>query len=174
MNLKEIISRIKLITGLNQGQIATDIYRTSPNNLSNKVSRNTIDIEIIGEWAEHQGVSFDWLLTGHGEPYLSNSVNEKGANQQGNVISLEHSELVKHFTDKVLAKEVNQHLLEIEALNKGAFKEACAYIKGIAAGLKASAVEYDRRQGDRRQDEDESWNQNQERRNGERRKASGE
>jgi hypothetical protein len=182
VNLRDIIDRIKLLTGLNQKEIATQIYTISPNNLSNKVRRNTIDIDIIGEWAEHRGVSFDWLLSGVGEPYINRSVTQKrdsgtadSGERGGSFIDdndIEHAELVKHFLDKKLAKEISQHLLVIERINQTAFKETCAYIRGIEAGLK-SMVEYDRRKCDRRKHKDENLPPDQERRIADRRKAVG-
>jgi transcriptional regulator with XRE-family HTH domain len=129
------------------------------------------------------GVNSRWLLSGRGDPFSRQNVNDdskvtlNGRDVEQTVssqstIDLEYTELVRRFTDKKLAMEVTEHILEIEQLNSAAFKEACSYLKGIATGLK-SMVEYDRRKGERRQRNDEYRSPDQERRVAERRKAVG-
>jgi hypothetical protein len=183
VKLRDIIGRIKDLTGLNQSQIAAEIYDIKPSDLSNRISRNSINIEILGEWADKNRVSLDWLIHGYGNPYYNDKVNNMGRAtngeppnerhaQQARFIKAEKNSLLNEFTEKDLAKEVSVQLLEIERLNSTAFKEACAYIKGMATGLK-SMVEYDRRKCDRRKHKDENLPPDQERRIADRRKAVG-
>lgn len=51
-------------TGLKQYQIASQVFNISDKNLSNKISRNTIDFDKLLEWAVHENVDINWLITG--------------------------------------------------------------------------------------------------------------
>jgi transcriptional regulator with XRE-family HTH domain len=156
------------------------------------ISRSTYQHYERGErsargWVLEKLISFGvnpvWLLTGEGQPFEPATLNQtampctidshQAGDRQDNIIDAEHTELVEQLNDKKMAMEISHHLLEIECINKSAFKETCAYIKGIAAGLK-SMVAYDRRKCERRQRNDEYRSPEQERRIEERRKAVGE
>ncbi len=73
MEFKKIIERIKKITGLAQKDIAADVFKISDKNLSNKIRRNSVDLDALIKWSGNASVDLNWLLTGKGEPYKSES-----------------------------------------------------------------------------------------------------
>ena len=75
--LKEVVDRIKEVTGLTQTQVATEIFGISVENLSNKIRRNSIDTNEIVIWATKNGYDLNWLLIGKGEPYTSEEGSTK-------------------------------------------------------------------------------------------------
>ncbi|MBC8394485.1 MAG: helix-turn-helix domain-containing protein [Deltaproteobacteria bacterium] len=70
VNFKEIISRMKEITGLTQRELSSKIFNTSDSNLSNKIRRNKVDLDSVMAWAVNTNVNLNWLFTGKGEIYL--------------------------------------------------------------------------------------------------------
>jgi hypothetical protein len=73
LDIKEIIVRIKQITGLRQYQIAEQIFNITDKNLSNKVSRGTIDLDVLIDWSRIQNVDLNWLFHGEGDIYRSDA-----------------------------------------------------------------------------------------------------
>jgi hypothetical protein len=67
VDFREIIGRMKSVTGYTQKRLASDIFKISDKNLSNKISRNKIDITTIVEWSVNHSVDLNWLLTGQSE-----------------------------------------------------------------------------------------------------------
>ena len=67
VEFREIIDRMKSVTGYTQKRLASDIFKISDKNLSNKISRNKIDITTIVEWSVNHSVDLNWLLTGQSE-----------------------------------------------------------------------------------------------------------
>ena len=51
-------------TGLKQYQIASQIFNIYDKNLSNKISRNTIDFDKLIEWSVYENVDLNWLIIG--------------------------------------------------------------------------------------------------------------
>ena len=74
MYFREIIDRIKLITGYSQKEIASEIFGISDKNLSNKIKRGSIDLEALMEWTGNEMVDLNWLLTGSGISSPPNSI----------------------------------------------------------------------------------------------------
>jgi hypothetical protein len=137
---------------------------------------NTLHLKAVGivfgpeKVLELMSLDINLAKNGSGRHFETENTDESSI--QSKFLDNEHTKLVKQFSNKKLANEIDQHLLEIERLNEAAFKETCAYIKGITAGLK-SMVEYDRRKCDRRKHKDGNWPPDQERRSADRRKAVG-
>jgi hypothetical protein len=67
VEFREIIDRMKSVTGYTQKRLASDIFKISDKNLSNKISRNKIDIASIIEWSVNNSVDLNWLLTGRSD-----------------------------------------------------------------------------------------------------------
>jgi hypothetical protein len=67
VEFREIIDRMKSVTGYTQKRLASDIFKISDKNLSNKISRNKIDIASIVEWSVNHSVDLNWLLTGRSD-----------------------------------------------------------------------------------------------------------
>jgi hypothetical protein len=67
VEFREIIDRMKSVTGYTQKRLASDIFQISDKNLSNKISRNKIDITSIVEWSVNHSVDLNWLLTGRSD-----------------------------------------------------------------------------------------------------------
>lgn len=101
-------------------------------------------------------IDLNWLLIGQGEPYLNVSmeIGEPDPDSiSNNVIEMDHETIIKQFTDKQLAREIDLELVKIERLDKTQFREIGAYIKGVAKGLTRPCPVYngpDRRLADRR------------------------
>ena len=163
MDTKEIIDRIKYLTGLKQKDIASEIFGISDKNLSNKIRRGSVDMDILVRWAGNASVDLNWLLTGNGSPYIK---EEQAQPEQeahappstGNVIELRHMELVRGFSDKQRAYEINRELMELEKLDRDAFRRIESYIKGTVDQVRFAAERtpyygQDRRINDRRQGE---------------------
>lgn len=171
MEFKKIIDRIKNKTGYTQKDIASLLFGISDKNLSNKIRRNSVDLDALIKWAGNESVDLNWLLTGEGEPHLYRGVDHPGIQEpegrvaeaiqdcNPNVVELQHMELVRMFNDKLRAKNANLDLLQIENLDRDTFLEVVGYIKGMATNLKLNAERNtytipDRRQGERRMEED--------------------
>jgi hypothetical protein len=67
VEFRGIIDRMKSVTGYTQKRLASDIFKISDKNLSNKISRNKIDITTIVEWSVNHSVDLNWLLTGRSD-----------------------------------------------------------------------------------------------------------
>ena len=67
IEFREIIDRMKSVTGYTQKRLASDIFNISDKNLSNKISRNKINITSIVEWSVNNSVDLNWLLTGRSD-----------------------------------------------------------------------------------------------------------
>ena len=92
--------------------------------------------------------SIDWLLIGEGEvgrQQLSCDVTDS--------VILQHIELIKQFQDRETAKIANMDLLDIERVNRVAFREVVSYIKGVSAGLKLAEQTIDNRGDNYTQDD---------------------
>ena len=62
VNFREIIEKIKKATGLNQKQIAVEVFDISDKNLSNRIKDNRIDFFKLVRWAVNNNVDLNWLL----------------------------------------------------------------------------------------------------------------
>lgn len=80
-------------------------------------------------------VSIDWILTGYGEMLRTDSAHETPA-ENGNVIEVEHADIIRRFDDKAYARDLNLHLLELERLSPEAFRKVGSYIKGVVDGIR--------------------------------------
>lgn len=74
VNFREIIEKIKKTTGLNQKQIAIEVFDISDKNLSNRIKDNRIDFFKLIKWAVNNNVDLNWLLVSTGISRGSNTV----------------------------------------------------------------------------------------------------
>jgi hypothetical protein len=74
VNFREIIEKIKKATGLNQKQIAIEVFDISDKNLSNRIKDNRIDFFKLIKWAVNNNVDLNWLLVSTGTSRGSNTV----------------------------------------------------------------------------------------------------
>jgi len=82
---------------------------------------------IFGISKIYPDINTNWLVTGCGEPFLSDvKTSEK---QECDVLDIEHIGLVRKFKDKELALEINWDLLRLEELDPGSLREIRGYIK---------------------------------------------
>ena len=79
VDFKEIIDRMKSVSGWTQKRLAAEVFKISDKNLSNKIGRNTIDIESIIEWSVNNSVDLNWLLTGRPDPGAGGHVSGPGS-----------------------------------------------------------------------------------------------
>lgn len=63
---RKIISRVRKKTGLTQKAIAEQVFKISAKNLSNRIFRDGIDLYTLLDWAIHNNVDINWLVTGEG------------------------------------------------------------------------------------------------------------
>jgi len=165
VSLKDIVNRIKEATGFSQTLVATNVFGISVENLSNKIRRNTIDTNLLVSWAENNGYDLNWLLTGKGEPNLKaiedpdrfTRIQEPPCphGRPPNAIELGHGDIIKQFSDKTYARDLNKCLLELERLDPVAYREVGGIIKGVVLGLHRKSCREghpptDRRRTDRR------------------------
>ncbi|MBC2712670.1 MAG: helix-turn-helix domain-containing protein [Desulfosarcina sp.] len=182
IDFREIIDRIKFITGYTQKDIATEIFGISDKNLSNKIKRGSVDLDSLIKWSINASVDLTWLLTGKGNPYINGGGSNDGQDgifdpatpyTSSNVIVSKYADIIRQFKDKPRAKSAGLDLLTLERINKTAFIETCAYIKGVTNGIQLlvkndrSYIGTERREKERRTSEpgtDIPWEP--ERRNG--------
>jgi len=165
MDFKKIIERIKKITGKAQKDIAIDVFKISDKNLSNKIRRNSVDLDALIKWSGNANVDLNWLLTGKGEPYLK-AIDDPDRytkileppcphGRPPNAIELGHGDIIKQFSDKTYARDLNKCLLELERLDPVAYREVGGIIKGVVLGIHRKSCREghpptDRRRTDRR------------------------
>jgi len=65
INYSEIINRIKHLTGKTLKKEVAGLFHLSAADFSNRKRRDTL-LPLIIEWAIHESVNIDWLLTGEG------------------------------------------------------------------------------------------------------------
>lgn len=64
LDMEAIIGRMRLVTGLNNTDIATQLLDISKSNLSNRIKSNQIPFKKIITWAVNENINIGWLLTG--------------------------------------------------------------------------------------------------------------
>lgn len=137
MEFKKIIDRIKSKTGYTQKEIATLIFGISDKNLSNKIKRNSVDLESLLKWASNELVDLNWLF---------GQEDELGEiTQTSNIVMTRHADIIQRFNDKSYAMDLNLHLVELERLSPEAYRKVGSYIQGVVDGVRMVA--------DRSQDE---------------------
>ena len=68
------------------------------------------------------------------------------ANPYYNITELEHTDIIKRFKNKPLAKIINERLLNLENLNPAAMDKVLGFVEGLITGYQSSFV--DRRKSD--------------------------
>ncbi len=63
VHMRIIIDKIKLISGLNQKEIASQLFDITDRNLSNRIRRNSLDTQSIISWATNNNVDLNWLFS---------------------------------------------------------------------------------------------------------------
>ena len=122
---KDIIGRMKSVSGLKTKEIASQIFDISSNNLYNQMRRDTLDYKVIISWAAYEKVNLNWLLTGEGNPLVTDT--EKLSSE--NVVDMSHCDLVKTFKNKKPAREINVILKKIEDLDETKLFETLGYLR---------------------------------------------
>ena len=141
MDFKEIINRVKLITGSTQKEIAADLFEISDKNLSNKIKRGSIDIDALIKWAGNASVDLNWLLTGNGTPYINmNDIDGRTSSENSNLVESDHFDIFRRFVDKPFAIDLNLDLVELERMSPAAYRKVGAYIKGVVDGVRMEAA----------------------------------
>ena len=72
---KMIIDRVKEISGLTLKDVASQVFGISDKNLSNKIRRGSIDFFALIKWAGNSSVNLNWLLSGKGTAFVSETIN---------------------------------------------------------------------------------------------------
>ena len=78
--------------------------------------------------------------------------------EKTNIITMQHSDVIKRFIDKKYAVELNSALVELEQLSPKAYKKVGNYIQAVLDGVKSVVCDdftgdIDRRNSNRRQDD---------------------
>lgn len=169
--LEIVINEIKKISGLTVESVAgkLGISKATLNNY--KSGRFYPKAQFFSRLEEeYPYIDIEWLTNDNApspeKTYIKN-INSK-------IVDIAHSDIILQFKDKDRARDANRALLEIEKLDQAAFIEICAYIKGVASGIKKTKSNHDRRKGERRQEDSDTWNGPDRRSGNDRRKASGE
>ena len=58
---------------MTQKEIASQLYGISDKNLYNKIKLNSVKLFPVFEWAVHNKLDFNWLITGEGPKYIKPS-----------------------------------------------------------------------------------------------------
>jgi transcriptional regulator with XRE-family HTH domain len=131
MEFKKIIERIKTKTGYTQKEIAALIFGISDKNLSNKIKRNSVDLDLLLKWADNESVDLNWLFGKEDSP--------GEIAQTSNIIETRHADIIQRFNDKSYAMDLNLHLVELERLSPEAYRKVGSYIQGVVDGVRMMA-----------------------------------
>lgn len=99
-----------------------------------------IQVGVLCKIAEICNISLIWILTGQ-EGAAATDPNIKSVSN-GDVITYhssieaEHMRLVKLFKNKERAKQINEHLIELENIDESLFDTIEAYLNGVISGAK--------------------------------------
>lgn len=72
-----VVGRIRQIAGLKNEKQVAELLGLSPTDFSNRKKRGTL-LPLVVDWAIHEKVDLNWLLTGEGEPYRKGGRGEEG------------------------------------------------------------------------------------------------
>lgn len=152
--VRKIVDRIMEVEGKSQQEVGMQLFDKSKQVFSRQISTNKLDFVKLIAWAVSKNIDLNWLVTGQG------TAPDKRYNKDDYavVIEREHSNLIKQFQDKALAKAINKDLIRLESLNEEAFREVGSYIKGLIQGLQLASkqeMHTNRRIKDRRQQIDD-------------------
>lgn len=154
MVFRQIVDRIKQITGLKQKEIAVQVFKDTEKNFTNKIKRNSINIPLLIEWATKNNIDIHWLMTG--EKYKE---DDKDILKSGSVLEITHRDIIEQFTNKEWARNINQKLVELERLDPSKRDVITAYLDGILTTLNTGTGDAtpsytgpERRKGERRAD----------------------
>jgi len=113
IDYKIIIERIKEITGKTQKDIALLIFDISDKNLSNKIKRNSVDLDALINWVGNVNVNLNWLFTGKGEMFLEESDIYKDIKDELPIVSelLEDARKVLKSGNKVAFETLERNVL---------------------------------------------------------------
>lgn len=142
MNFNEITKRINEVCGLNTNRELAKLFGITEQNLSNKKKKGTILQSIINEALKiHPEVNLHWLLTGEGEKYIQ--LNVPKSTQQPKCIYSRASDkenrtgdMLANFSDKKMARECLDKLLEIDRIEPDRLKRVENYLRGLLDGLR--------------------------------------
>jgi len=157
LNVRKIIERIQNKTGMNQTQIALEIFGKSKQGLNNQIRNNTIDFHALVDWGVNEKIDLDWLLTGEGTPGQASKSN--GAENVIEYIVPEPEinrlltlsrEILQSKTSyaNVLDANIRSFYEAIETQKR--FDEIEDELSGVKKAI-ATMMGGDRRQGERRQ-----------------------
>ena len=117
LNFREIVGRIKTLTGLKEKEIAIQIFDISPQNLSIRKNKNDTPYDKLIAWGVKKNLNLRWLLTGKEPGDEIKPKNDKENNRVAAYRDLEHEKIIAGFKDKPKAREINLMLREIEELS---------------------------------------------------------
>lgn len=120
---------MKELTGLLQKDLAVQVFGMSDKSLSNKITRKTVDLDIIIKWAGHNNVDLNWLFYGKGNKYLPKLT----AND--NSVARLHQSLILNFENPELAKSINEALLDIEKMNPDGLLKIYEHVNWYKEGM---------------------------------------
>lgn len=70
-DVSELIDRIKSLLSLKRDYEVADLFGITPNDLSNRKKRGTLE-KIAISWATEENINLDWLIHGRGDPHDEN------------------------------------------------------------------------------------------------------
>ena len=101
------------ITGLQQQDIASQIFNISDKNLSNKIRRNTIDLFTIFNWASNEKVDLNWLISGKGSPRLQKNHNPDNVTGIDSCVEILNEALDETDTHDLVTPEMRENLVKL-------------------------------------------------------------
>ena len=128
--------RLKIIRaeagGLSQAAFANEIGIAEHKVKSIEIGKTKISVEIALIVEEKFNYSFKWILTGIGEVKAGVKQGRMStSNSHLHGIESEHCDIIKKFKNKQVAKEINEKLLDLEAIGDQTFQKAVNYIETL-------------------------------------------
>ena len=158
---ESILKRIKMAYGVNSDGALAKKFGVYRQTISQARKKRIVPPKWYFQTSQATGCSIDWLLKGQAWSQESSTrragffVSEPDY-PYANRMELKHTDIIRKFKDKPLAKEIDRDLLELEKISPVAFRQVSTYIKGVVEGLKMAGGQEtaDRRKYQRRQADD--------------------
>lgn len=144
MNYKNLVKRMNEVCGYKGNKELAELLEISPQNLSNKTKAGTVLSGIIIEALKlHSEVNMHWLLTGEGEKHIQTDTSKpskkpKCIYSRASDKENRKDDMLAHFSDKKMARECIEKLVEIDRMGWDGFERINLMINSFLEGLKSN------------------------------------
>lgn len=140
VSLEDRLKNARKQAGFTQDELAVLAGISKRALVSYEKNAEKIQVGMLIKIAEICNTSLIWILTGRGDAVSTDSNTKAVAN--GDVITYrsnieaEHMRLIKLFKNKERAKQINEHLIELENIDESLFNTVEAYLNGVVSSAK--------------------------------------